>query len=88
MEKNTSCISEKHNRKKTLQFQEVRTMEKKKDLGIPRSIIYENLECATTEELDRHLNGTVRGRSAPSLTSGLWNSRPGREWMVCQQCSQ
>lgn len=29
-----------------------------------------------------------RGRSAPSLTSGLWNSRPAREWMFAQQNSQ
>ncbi len=35
-----------------------------------------------------HLNGTVLGLSAPSLTSGLWNSLPGREWMVAQHCSQ
>ena len=31
---------------------------------------------------------TVRGRSAPSLTRGLWNSRPGRECTMAQQCSQ
>ena len=30
----------------------------------------------------------VLGRAAPSLTSGLWNSRPGREWMEAQHCSQ
>lgn len=32
--------------------------------------------------------GTVRGRSAPSLTSGLWNSRPGRVWICAQHVSQ
>lgn len=33
-------------------------------------------------------NGTWRGRSPPSFTSGLWNSRPAREWMLAQQYSQ
>lgn len=33
-------------------------------------------------------NGTCRGRSPPSFTSGLWNSRPAREWMLAQQYSQ
>lgn len=35
-----------------------------------------------------HLNGTVLGRSAPSLTRGLWNSRPALECMIAQHCSQ
>lgn len=29
-----------------------------------------------------------RGRSPPSFTSGLWNSRPAREWIAAQQYSQ
>lgn len=29
-----------------------------------------------------------RGRSAPSFTNGLWNSRPAREWIFAQQNSQ
>lgn len=29
-----------------------------------------------------------RGRSPPSFTRGLWNSRPAREWMAAQQYSQ
>lgn len=33
-------------------------------------------------------NGTWRGRSPPSFTSGLWNSRPARECMLAQQYSQ
>jgi len=33
-------------------------------------------------------NGSDLGRSAPSLTSGLWYSRPGLEWICIQHCSQ
>lgn len=32
--------------------------------------------------------GTARGLSAPSLTRGLWYSRPGLEWICAQHCSQ